>query len=97
MHLWELLYIGLYGIFLLINQSLQGGEELKEPQGRTSFGKRSYGGPCPPGETHRYFFKLYALDTMLELEQGLPKSALEKAMTGHMIEKAELIGKYSRH
>jgi len=73
------------------------GEELKEPQGRTSFGKRSYGGPCPPGETHRYFFKLYALDTMLDLEQGLPKSALEKAMTCHMIEKVELVGKYSRH
>ena len=72
------------------------GEDLKEPQGTTGFGKRGYGGPCPPGGTHRYFFKLYALDTLLDLEPGSPKSALEKVMANHIIEQVELVGKYSR-
>lgn len=72
------------------------GEKLEAPQGRTSFGKTAYGGPCPPGETHRYFFKLYALDTMLELDHGSPKRALEKAMEGHVIEQVTLVGKYTR-
>lgn len=55
-----------------------------------------YGGPCPPSGTHRYFFKLYALDKELNLESGLSKKELEAAIQGHILEKAELIGLYKR-
>lgn len=65
-------------------------------QGRSSFGSIGYGGPCPPGGTHRYFFKLYALGAMLDLAPGTTKSDLLKAMEGHILEQAELMGKYSR-
>ncbi len=72
------------------------GEKISFPQGKTSFGRTSYGGPCPPGGTHRYFFKLYALDTVLSLKGGSSKADLEKAMTGHILAEASLMGKYSR-
>lgn len=65
-------------------------------QGLNDFKKLSYGGPCPPGGTHRYFFKLYALDTMLKLESGATKAQVEAAMSGHILAHAELIGRYSR-
>jgi Raf kinase inhibitor-like YbhB/YbcL family protein len=65
-------------------------------QGTTSFGKQGYGGPCPPSGTHRYIFKLYALDTTLDLEEGSDKKELEAAMQGHIIEKTELTGPYKR-
>ena len=65
-------------------------------QGRTDFGKTGYGGPCPPSGTHRYFFKLYALDTILNLKDGSSKKEIEMAMEGHIIERAELVGKYKR-
>jgi Raf kinase inhibitor-like YbhB/YbcL family protein len=65
-------------------------------QGTNDFGKQSYGGPCPPSGTHRYFFKLYALDTSLALKTGATKVQLEEAMKGHILEKAELIGLYRR-
>ncbi|MBE0427022.1 MAG: YbhB/YbcL family Raf kinase inhibitor-like protein [Nitrospirae bacterium] len=65
-------------------------------QGINDFRKHEYGGPCPPSGTHRYFFKLYALDTLLNLESKAGKSNLEKAMKGHIIEKAEIIGLYKR-
>jgi len=55
-----------------------------------------YMGPCPPGGTHRYFFKVYALDTELTLGIGSKKKDLEKAMQGHIIAKGELVGLYSR-
>lgn len=55
-----------------------------------------YGGPCPPSGTHRYFFKLYALDTALSLDKGSEKAELEKAMEGHILAQAELIGLYKR-
>jgi len=77
--------------------SLRKGETLSEPQGTTDFGKTGYGGPCPPSGVHRYFFKIYALDTMLDFEAGSTKADLEKAMQDHIIEKAELVGKYSRN
>jgi Raf kinase inhibitor-like YbhB/YbcL family protein len=70
-----------------------------EPQGTlgtTSFGKQGYGGPCPPSGTHRYFFKLYALDTTLALKDGSTKEQLEHAMDGHIIEEVELMGTYKR-
>jgi Raf kinase inhibitor-like YbhB/YbcL family protein len=65
-------------------------------QGVNDFRKTPYGGPCPPAGTHRYFFKLYALDTMLDLGPDTTKGALEKAMKGHVLAQAELMGKYKR-
>jgi len=65
-------------------------------QGRNSWGRSGYGGPCPPSGTHRYFFKLYALDTILNLGTGTTKADLERAMEGHIIAKAELMGTYKR-
>lgn len=65
-------------------------------QGMNDFRKRDYGGPCPPSGTHRYFFKLYALDTMLNLDGSATKAALERAMKGHIIAQTELVGLYKR-
>ncbi len=64
--------------------------------GKNSWGRTGYGGPCPPSGTHRYFFKLYALDTELDLPEGSAKKDIEAAMKGHIIEKADLIGTYKR-
>jgi Raf kinase inhibitor-like YbhB/YbcL family protein len=60
------------------------------------FRKAGYGGPCPPGGVHRYFFKLYALDTLLNLTSGTTKQELLKAMEGHILGEAQLMGKYKR-
>jgi Raf kinase inhibitor-like YbhB/YbcL family protein len=65
-------------------------------QGISDFGKPGYGGPCPPGGTHRYFFKLYALDTVLALSGQVTKKQLEAAMKGHILGQGELMGKYAR-
>ena len=64
--------------------------------GKTDFGRIGYGGPCPPGGTHRYFFKLYALDTMVDMPYGCTKAELLRAIEGHIIAEARLTGKYSR-
>jgi Raf kinase inhibitor-like YbhB/YbcL family protein len=64
--------------------------------GKNDFGRLGYGGPCPPGGTHRYFFKLYALDTKLDLESGITKAQLLEAMENHILAEARLMGKYSR-
>jgi Raf kinase inhibitor-like YbhB/YbcL family protein len=65
-------------------------------QGKTSFGKVNYGGPCPPFGTHRYFFRLFALDKELELKTGADIKELQKAMENHILDKAELVGLYGR-
>jgi len=65
-------------------------------QGKNSWGRNDYGGPCPPGGTHRYFFKLTALDTELDLKEGASKDELERAMKGHILAEAELIGLYAK-
>jgi Raf kinase inhibitor-like YbhB/YbcL family protein len=66
-------------------------------QGRNDFGKIGYSGPCPPpGKPHRYFFKLSALDTKLNLKSGATKADLERAMKPHILAQAELIGRYGR-
>jgi Raf kinase inhibitor-like YbhB/YbcL family protein len=65
-------------------------------QGTSDFGRIGYGGPCPPSGTHRYFFKIYALDTELDLAAGARKKQLLKAMEGHILGQGQLIGKYKR-
>jgi len=65
-------------------------------QGMTDFGKPGYGGPCPPSGTHRYFFKLYALDAILDVPSGLTKQQVLEKMRDHVIEEAELVGLYSK-
>jgi Raf kinase inhibitor-like YbhB/YbcL family protein len=64
--------------------------------GKNDFGKLGYGGPCPPSGTHRYFFKLYALDTVIDLKSGITKAQLLAAMEGHILDDGQLIGKYKR-
>lgn len=66
-------------------------------QGKNSFNQIGYGGPCPPGGTHRYYFKLYALDSNLNLKPGVTKEVLLKAMEGHILAQGELMGRYQRH
>lgn len=66
-------------------------------QGTTDFRRLGYGGPAPPkGKPHRYFFKLYALDQKLNLQPGATKADVEKAMKGHVLGEAQLMGKYQR-
>ena len=64
--------------------------------GITDFRRTGYNGPCPPSGTHRYFFKIYGLDTMLNLPPGKNKKEIEKAMEGHILAKGLLVGTYSR-
>ena len=64
--------------------------------GRNSLGKRAYTGPCPPSGTHRYFFKMYALDTLLDIPDTADKTSLEHAMEKHILAYGELIGKYKK-
>ena len=78
-------------------------EEIREDtvpkgsvQGINDFEKRDYGGPCPPSGTHRYFFKLYALDTLLNFSSDAGKAGLEKAMKGCIIAQAQIVGLYKR-
>jgi len=65
-------------------------------EGINGFGNLGYGGPCPPSGTHRYVFKLYALNAEIDLNRGATKKDLEDAMKDHILAKAELVGKYSR-
>jgi hypothetical protein len=64
-------------------------------QGTSDFGKRNYGGPCPPSGTHRYFFKIFALDTKLELKPSARRAELDAAMRGHVLAQGELMARYS--
>lgn len=78
----------------LVKYSSEGGIGVA---GKNDFGKLGYGGPCPPkGKSHRYFFKIYALDTELDLQQGATKAQLEVAMRGHILAEGQLMGTYSR-
>lgn len=76
--------------------SLPEGVQDVGTDGNNSWRRPGYGGPCPPSGTHRYFFKLYALDTVLNLEAGASKEDVEKAMQGHILAQGELMGKYER-
>jgi Raf kinase inhibitor-like YbhB/YbcL family protein len=64
-------------------------------QGTSDFGKRNYGGPCPPSGTHRYFFKIFALDTKLDLKPSARRAELDAAMRGHILAQGELMARYS--
>jgi Raf kinase inhibitor-like YbhB/YbcL family protein len=64
--------------------------------GQNNWRRLGYGGPCPPSGTHRYFFKLYALDKAPDLEAGATKDELLKAMEGHIVDQTEVMGVYSR-
>jgi len=64
--------------------------------GMTDFGQPGWGGPCPPSGSHRYFFKLYALDAILDVPEGITKQQLLERMKEHVIEQAQLVGIYSR-
>jgi len=77
-------------------KQIQKGTEPQGTDGKNSWGRTGYGGPCPPSGTHRYFFKLYALDATLNLPQGSTKKDLERAMQGHILAQAELMGTYKR-
>jgi len=70
--------------------------ENSAKHGMNDFQKFGYGGPCPPGGTHRYYFKLYALDTEINLEAGITKAQLLKAMEGHILAEGQLMGRYKR-
>jgi len=68
----------------------------KAVQGTNDFPKTGYGGPCPPSGTHRYFFKIFALDQMLDLKAGAKRAEVDAAMRGHVIAQGELMGRYSK-
>lgn len=72
------------------------GSTPKGVHGTNDFGKSGYGPPCPPSGTHRYFFKVFAVDRQLDLPAGAKRGQLDAAMKGHVIAQGELMGRYSR-
>lgn len=88
----------LYNIPPTVRELVEGIEVLPKGtlEGLNSFGKRSYGGPCPPDKMHRYFFKLYALDKALDLPPGVNKQMVETAMRPYVLAQAVLMGRYDR-
>ena len=93
---WVLYNLAAENIGLVEN--VPAGDNLKAGgfQGKTDFESVGYGGPCPPSGTHRYFFKIYALDSALDLKAGATKAEVEKAMEGHIISQGQLMGTYHR-
>ena len=65
-------------------------------EGANDFGRRAYGGPCPPSGTHHYHFNLFALDSILNSKEEVSKKDVEEAMKGHILEKAKLVGLYKK-
>lgn len=76
---------------------LENAKNLPGTAGKTTSNTLAYIGPCPPDREHRYFFKLFALDISLELKVGATKAAVESAMEGHILAKAQLMGLYEKH
>lgn len=87
----------LYNIPESVHEATEGNPPEKGFQGTNDFGKTGYGGPCPPSGVHRYFFKLYALDQVLNIPHGGSKEQVEKAMEGHILDQTELVGTYAKH
>jgi Raf kinase inhibitor-like YbhB/YbcL family protein len=79
-----------------LREIVAGAAPRASAQGTNDFGKPGYGGPCPPSGEHRYYFRLYALDTPLNLPTTAKRAALDKAIKGHVLGQATLMGKYSR-
>jgi Raf kinase inhibitor-like YbhB/YbcL family protein len=77
-------------------ESLKLEDNFLARQGKNDFGNLGYGGPCPPSGTHRYFFRIYALDATLDLGLGANRSQVLKAMEGHVLAEGSLVGKYGR-
>lgn len=71
-------------------------QEIPGEQGLNDFGRNTYGGPCPPSGTHRYFFKVYALDDLIDLPDGSTRREVEDAMRDHILAYGELVGLYKR-
>ncbi len=97
--------VGVWDHWILYNipgdvHELPEGASKTPPQGsvtgKNSWGRSDYGGPCPPSGTHRYFFKLYALDTELELPYGAVKDQVLEAIKGHVLEETELMGTFGK-
>lgn len=65
-------------------------------QGKNDYGKTGYGGPCPPSGTHRYYFKIFALDCELDEKPGITKKDLVKVMESHVLEEGQLMGRYKK-
>ena len=76
--------------------SIAEGSAPKGVQGTNDFGKAGYGGPCPPSGTHRYYFKIFALDGELNLPTSAKRNQLDATMKGHVVAQGELMGRYSR-
>jgi Raf kinase inhibitor-like YbhB/YbcL family protein len=74
----------------------EGGRPRGGREGRNSWGRTGYGGPCPPSGTHRYFFKLYAVDRALGLEPGVTAAELARELEGRVLAEAVLMGRYAR-
>ena len=94
--------VGLFTHWMVWNISPQTnaiaeGSAPKGVHGTNDFGKSGYGGPCPPSGTHRYYFKIFALDRELDLPTGAKRSQLDAAMKGHVVAQGELLGRYSRN
>ena len=92
---------GLFTHWLIWNippqtNSISEGSAPKGVHGTNDFGKPDYKGPCPPPGTHRYSFKIYALDRELDLRGGAKRSQLDAAMKGHIIAQGELVGRYAK-
>lgn len=90
-----------YDIPATVSQLGEGVASAEKPtqggvQGLNDFGRLGYGGPCPPSGRHRYYFRLYALDTSLGLKPGASRKQVESAMAGHILDEAQLMGTYSR-
>lgn len=87
----------LYNMSPATLQIVEGELPVSGIQGFSDYGEDSYGGPQPPSGTHRYFFKLFALDKMLEFEEGIAvnRAAIDAAMEGHIIDQAHITGTYS--
>jgi len=72
------------------------GSAAQGVQGTNDFGKSGYGGPCPPSGTHRYYFKIFALDRELNLPSGTKRNQLDAAMKGHVVAQGQLMGRYAK-
>ncbi len=93
--------VGIWDHWVIFNISpgtteIPEGREPEGIHGKGTAGNTKYTGPCPPDREHRYFFKLYALNTQLDLTEGVSKAEVEQAMAGHVIDHTELVGRYDR-